>query len=104
MAGAAISSITTVETAAIVRGRRSTNMLQRSQAPPPRGARGRRRRAAGASARRRSAALGALRAPPRAAARPGQARSPAIVSSAGSSVSEASITSSTPIDAEIATP
>ena len=66
----------------------------------------RRPRAAAVGLRRRAPGLPGARARPARlrAPRPAATRAPAIVSSAGSSVSEASITSSTPIEAEIATP
>ena len=104
IAGAAISSIASAEAIAIAPGRRCTKRLQRSQPAA--------RRRSGRPSRRRSRPARAPDSPSRtrrgararARARPAATRAPAIVSSAGSSVSEASITSSTPIDAEIATP
>ena len=86
------ASIVSAAKIAIAHGRRCTNALQRIQAPPAAGGRAdapepRRRR-------RRSPACA------RSARRPTRTRPPANVSSAGSSVSDASITSSTPIDAD----
>ena len=75
----------------MLHGLRCTHLLQRSHMPPSPGV--------------VATALVCALAARRRARRLGRAtRAPKVVSSAGSSVSEASITSSTPIEAEIATP